>query len=99
MIEKDNVYKLLATIKGWSVREAQTLEDASRMILGSPYWQIPEDTYKIIDKNETYSLLARYKDGRISWDNRYLAVNMKLADHLRPLEEDSGEIPVDDNLI
>jgi len=87
-IEKEQVYSLKTTIKGWPVREAHTLEEASKMILGSPYWQIPEDTYKIIDKNETYSLLARYQKGRISWANRYLAINMKLVDYLVPFNEE-----------
>jgi hypothetical protein len=84
MIEKNNVYNLVSPVKGWPVREAETLEEASQVILGSPYWQIPEDTYKIIDKNETYSLLAVYKDGRISLNKRYLALNMKLVGHIEP---------------
>ena len=89
MIEKDLIFHLLAPVKGWPAREAQTLEDAGKMILGSPYWQIPEDTYKIIDKNETYSLLAVYKNGRISWNNRYLALNLKLMDHVQWVSEES----------
>jgi hypothetical protein len=80
MIEKDRIFHLTAPIKGWPVREAQSLAEATKMILGSPYWQIPRDTYKIIDNNETYSLVAVYKNGKISWSNRYLAINMKLLD-------------------
>ncbi|UCH98105.1 MAG: hypothetical protein JSV88_14980 [Candidatus Aminicenantes bacterium] len=90
MIERDKIYNLLAPVKGWPAREAKTLEEASHMILGSPYWQIPEDTYKIIDKNETYSLLAVYKNGRISWDKRYLALNMKLIEKIELVSEKSG---------
>ena len=89
MIEKNNVYKLVSPVKGWPIREAETLEEASHVILGSPYWQIPEDTYKILDKNETYSLLAVYKDGRISWNKRYLALNMKLVDKTELVREES----------
>jgi hypothetical protein len=85
MIEKNNIYNLVSSVKGWPVREVETLEEASQVILGSPYWQIPEDTYKIIDKNETYSLLAVYRDGRTSWNKRYLALNMKLVDNIKPV--------------
>lgn len=91
MIHINGVYNLLAPIKGWPVREAKKLEEASRMILGSPYWQIPQDLYKVIDKNETYSLLAVYREGRISWNKRYLALNMKLVDHIEPVKEESTE--------
>jgi hypothetical protein len=88
MLDKDRIFHLLTPVKGWPAREAQNLEDAARMILGSPYWLIPEDTYKIIDKNETYSLLAVYKDGRISWNNRYLALNMKLMEQVEWVSEE-----------
>jgi hypothetical protein len=85
MLEKDKIYKLLTPVKGWPVKEAETLEEAAGVILGSPYWDIPVDTYKVIDKNETYSLLAVYKEGRISMQNRYLATNMKLTDKIEPV--------------
>jgi hypothetical protein len=42
MIEKNNIYKLTSPLKGWPVHEAEDLEEASRMILGSPYWDIPQ---------------------------------------------------------
>ena len=89
MLEKDQIVRLLAPVKGWPAREAQSLEGAARMILGSPYWQIPADTYKIIDKNETYSLLAVYKNRRTSWNNRYLALNMKLLEQAELGSEES----------
>ena len=82
MIEKDRIFHLIVPIKGWPARAAQSLGEASKMIFGSPYWQIPQDTYKIVDMNETYSLVAVYKDGKISWNNRYLALNMKLQAHV-----------------
>ena len=85
MIEINSIYKLSTSVKGWPVKEAETLEEAAGVILGSPYWDIPEDTYKVIDKNETYSLLAVYKEGRISTQNRYLVTNMKLTDNIEPV--------------
>lgn len=84
MMEVNKIYNLVAPLKGWPVKEAETLEEATQMILGSPYWDIPQDTYKIIAKNEIYSLLAVYKDGKTSLENRYLVINMKLLDTIGP---------------
>ncbi len=91
MIEKNKIYKLISPLKGWAVHEADDLEEASRMILGSPYWDIPQDIYKVIDKNETYSLLAVYRKGKTSFDKRYLAVNIKLIKKIQPVSEDELE--------
>ena len=91
MIEKNKIYKLISPLKGWPVHEAEDLEEAARMILGSPYWNIPQDVYKVIDKNETYSLLAVYRKGKTSFDKRYLAVNMKLITNVQPVSEDELE--------
>ncbi|MGE5340885.1 MAG: hypothetical protein ACM3SY_05315 [Candidatus Omnitrophota bacterium] len=86
MIDVNKIYKLLTHLKGWPVRGARTLDEATRMILGSPYYDIPEDCYKVIDKNSTYSLLAVYHNGEISKKNRYMAVNMNLNNRIK--EED-----------
>ena len=91
MIDKEKVYNLTSPLKGWPVQEAQDLEEASRLILGSPYWDIPQDVYKVIDKNETYSLLAVYKKGRASFEKRYLAVNVRLIEKIEPINEDELE--------
>lgn len=93
MIEQSKIYKLLSQIKGWPVQEAADLEEATQMILGSPYWDIPVDVYRVLDKNETYCLLAVHKDGRISMNNRYLALNMNLQERIVPAspEEDKSE--------
>ncbi len=79
-MEQNQVFKVVKSFKGWPVEEAGSLEEASHMIFGSPYWEIPEDTYTIIDKNETFSILAVYKNGRPSYRTRYMAVNMNLSD-------------------
>lgn len=92
MIEKDKRYRLLSPIKGWPVQEASDLDEATQMILGSPYWDIPGDIYKVLDKNETYCLLAVYKDGRISMNDRYLALNMILQERIAPA------LPGEDNI-
>jgi hypothetical protein len=91
MIEKNKIYKLISPLKGWPVHEAEDLEEASRMILGSPYWDIPQDIYKVIDKNETYSLLAVYRKGKTSFDKRYLAVNVRLVEKIESVGEDEVE--------
>ncbi len=87
MITTNHIYRLTRPIKGWPVEEADTLEEAAGMILGSPYWNIPEDIYKVLDKNDTYSLLAVSRDGRVSPDKRYLAVNVKLQELLVPTQD------------
>ena len=91
MIEKNKIYKLTSPLKGWPVHEAEDLGEAARMILGSPYCNIPQDVYKVIDKNETNSLLAVYRKGKTSFDKRYLAVNMKLLKKIQPVSEDEIE--------
>ena len=78
MTEVNELYDLQEAIKGWPVNGAGSLEEASEMILGSPYWDIPGDRYIVIDKNEIYSLLAVFAKGKVSSKNRYLAVNMDL---------------------
>jgi hypothetical protein len=85
IIEKNKIYNLMAPLKGWPVKEAEDLQEAAQMILGSPYWDIPQDIYRVIDKNETYSLLAVYRNGRTSFDDRYLALNMKLSEMIKPV--------------
>ncbi len=87
MIEINQIYKLVNPLKGWAVEDSRSLEEATEMILGSPYWDIPEDCYKVLDKNETYSLLAVYENGRISPEKRYLAVNIKLIELLTSADE------------
>lgn len=87
MIEIEKIYKLLTDLKGWPVHEAKNLNDASHMILGSPYWKIPKDIYQVIDKNDVYCLLAVYSNGNASHFNRYLAVNMSLNDRIEPVRE------------
>jgi hypothetical protein len=81
MTEVNEIYDLREAIKGWPVNKAGSLTEASKMILGSPYWDIPEDRYIVIDKNETYSLLAVFVNGKASSRNRYLAVNMDLMEN------------------
>lgn len=76
MIEINNIYELREPIKGWAVEKADTLREATEMIFGSPNWEIPEDRYIIIDKNDTYSLLAVFNSGKPSYKKRYLVVNM-----------------------
>jgi len=84
MIEKDKHYTLLSAIRGWPVQEAADLEEATQMILGSPYWEIPGDDYAVLETNGTYSLLAVCRKGRISMKNRYLALNMVLQERTVP---------------
>lgn len=81
MTEINEVYQLRHSIKGWPVKDAGTIKEATEIIFGSPYWDIPEDVYKIVDKNETYSLLAIVNDEKLSKENRYLVVNMAFTDH------------------
>jgi hypothetical protein len=88
MIEVGGIYKLLHSIKGWPVENAHSLEDAAQVILGSPYWEIPKDCYRVMDKNETYCLLAVSRSGKVSPNNRYLAVNISLGDYFRAAGED-----------
>lgn len=83
MSEIDEIYELRESIKGWPVEEARTLKQASEMILGSPYWNIPEDTYIRLDKNDTYSLLAVYGKGRVSTSKRYMVVNIDFLENSR----------------
>ncbi len=83
MPEIDETYELRESVKGWPVEEARTLKQASEMILGSPYWDTPEDTYIILDKNETYSLLAVYRGGRVSTSKRYMVVNIDFLENSR----------------
>jgi hypothetical protein len=91
MIEKNKVYNLISPLKGWPVQEAADLEEAAGMILGSPYWDIPEDVYKVIDKNETYSLLVVYKKGKASFEKRYMAINVRLVEKIKPASEEELE--------
>jgi len=81
MTEVNEIYDLQEAIKGWPVHEAGSLKEASETILGSPYWDIPEDRYIVIDKNETYSLLAVYANGKVSSKRRYLVVNMDFMEN------------------
>ncbi len=76
MTEVNELYDLRESIKGWPVNGAGSLEEASGMILGSPYWDVPDDRYIVIDKNETYSVLAVFARGKVSSKNRYMVVNM-----------------------
>jgi hypothetical protein len=75
LVEVETIFFLKKPIKGWHVEEASTLADVSSMIFGSPNWDIPQDIYKIIDTNETYSLIAVFSQNKISYKNRYLALN------------------------
>lgn len=81
MTEINEIYELREPIKGWPVEGAESLMEATGMIFGSPYWEIPEDRYIVIDKNDTYSLLAVFIKGRASHKKRYLAVNMDFLEH------------------
>ena len=83
MTEIDDIYDLREFIKGWPVEEATSLKQASEMIFGSPYWKIPEDRYMVIDKNETYSLIAVYANGRVSSKKRYMVVNIDFCEKSR----------------
>jgi hypothetical protein len=90
IIETNHAYKLLQPIKGWPVEDSVSLEEATQLILGSPYWNIPEDTYLVIDKNETYCLLAVYHNHRMNPENHYLAVKIKTEEFLVPaIDEDT----------
>lgn len=81
MIEINKVYELRKSIKGWPVQGAGSLKEASEIIFGSPYWDIPEDRYIVIDKNDTYSLAAVFLEGRVSTKKRYLVVNMDFLEN------------------
>jgi hypothetical protein len=81
MIEINEIYDLQQSIKGWPVQGAGSLKEAAEIIFGSPYWDIPEDRYIIIDKNDTYSLAAVFLEGRVSTKKRYLVVNMEFMEH------------------
>jgi hypothetical protein len=76
MTEINGIYELREPIKGWPVENAESLLEAAKMIFGSPYWQIPEDRYIVLDNNDTYSLVAVFVEGRASHKKRYLVVNM-----------------------
>ncbi len=82
-MELNSIYKLIKPCKGWPVEDSDTIEEAATVILGSPYWTLPEDCYKVIDRNETYSLLAVYRHGRISMDKRYLVVTVNIEEFAR----------------
>lgn len=79
----DEIHELRESVKGWPVEGASSLKQASEMILGSPYWNIPEDTYIRLDRNETYSLLAVYSRGRVSTSKRYMVVNIDFLENSR----------------
>lgn len=81
MAEVNEIYELKQSIKGWPVNGAVSLKEASEMIFGSPYWEIPQDRYIVIDKNNTYSLLAVYADANVSSKNRYIVVDMDLMEY------------------
>ncbi|MCX6582236.1 MAG: hypothetical protein NT166_18855 [Candidatus Aminicenantes bacterium] len=81
MTEIDGIYELREPIKGWPVEGADSLGEASEMIFGSPYWEIPEDRYIVIDKNDTYGLVAVFNEGRASHKKRYLVVNMEFLEN------------------
>ena len=83
-IETNRTYKLIRAVKGWPVEDSTTLDEAAKMILGSPYWDIPEDCYRVIDKNDTYCLLAVYRKGHTNPKNHYLAVIHKIEDIVFP---------------
>jgi hypothetical protein len=68
------------------VEDSISLEEAANVILGSPYWDIPEDTYQIIDKNDTYCLLAVSHNGRLNPENHYMAVIINITEFLEPAE-------------
>ncbi|MCP4221168.1 MAG: hypothetical protein GY765_41445 [bacterium] len=87
MTEIDQVYELKRPIKGWPVRKASNLQEAAEMIFGSPYWELPEDRYVVLDNNETYSILAVVSSGRASLNNRYMVVNMDFVDNSRKIVE------------
>lgn len=90
-IEIGGIYKLVYSIKGWPVENAKTIADATDSILGSPYWDIPKDCYRVLDKNEIYSLLAVSRDGKVSPDKRYLAVNITLKENIRLADANCGQ--------
>lgn len=81
MTEINGIYELREPIKGWPVEGAESLGEATDMIFGSPYWEIPEDRYIVIDKNDTYSLVAVFFEGRASHKKRYLVVNMDFLEY------------------
>lgn len=84
MTELNEIYELRGAVKGWPVEDAGSLDDASHMILGSPYWDVPEDRYVVIDKNDTYSLVAVVTpNGNISRAKRYMVVNMDFDENSR----------------
>ena len=68
--------------KGWPAEDSDRIEEATKLILGSPYWTLPEDCYKVLDSNETYTLLAVFGNGRISLDKRYLVVTANIEDSI-----------------
>ncbi len=89
MTGNNEIYNLGKSIIGWPVEDATSLQEASEMILGSPYWNIPEDSYIVLDQNETYSLLGVYFQGRVSTKKRYLAVNMDFLENSSKIEMDN----------
>ncbi len=82
MIEANQIYKLLHSVKGWPVEDASTLEEASANIFGSPYWNIPEDCYLVIETNATYCLLGVFQNGKVRPDCRYLTVSTHFDGHV-----------------
>ncbi len=89
MTEINGIYELREPIKGWPVEGAESLGEASEMIFGSPYWEIPEDRYIVIDKNDTYSLVAVFTEGRASHKKRYLVVNIDFLEYTIRIAENT----------
>ena len=79
VLQKGILLELQHPIRGWPVKGADTLAEAADIIFGSPFREIPRDTYQIIDRNETYSLVAVVDQSRVSRKKRYLALNADLA--------------------
>ncbi len=94
MTEINEVYDLMKPVKGWPVKDAHTLDEAAESIFGSPYWDIPEDRYQIVDCNETYSLVAVLENNRRSRQKRYMVVNMDWLEYSeRALPDDPLDYP------
>lgn len=91
MIEKTRIYKLLQSVKGWPVDTAHNFEEAVTKIFGSPYWDIPEDCYQVIETNDIYCLLGVYEDGKLRSDYHYLTVTARLDGLMEFVDGGAGQ--------
>ncbi len=81
MTKINEIYELKISIKGWPMKEVETIDNAAKEIFGSPYWELPLDRYIVIDRNDIYSLLAVYLDEKTNLKIEYMVVSQTLIEN------------------